>query len=404
LPGAGTVVREMGSVTWRSSALGEEPGDTVARRHELVVCSLEPWGSVQRRVQLLLAELLCLDPLLSVLYVNPPTDPLHELSQRRLPSQIRLLREQVDESVWLLRPVKLLPRFAGPMADQLLLRDVLRSTRQLGFDQPVLWINDTNYADLVPRTGWSSVYDVTDDWLHSSMTSRALRTLRARDAALVAQCDAVVVCSPDLATSRGTGRRVHLIPNGVDIERFRTPRPRPSDLPGAPVALYTGSLHEDRFDVELCVDLANAVDPVNVVLLGPSSLSAASTLRLSAVPNIHLLGARPYADVPAYMQHADVLIVPHRVTPFTESLDPIKAYESLAVSKPTVATPVAGFRQLGPPVVVRERSTFAETVKALLEDDHVACGAAEQLPVATWHDRAKELASVLDSLWQHNDR
>ncbi len=40
-----------------------------------------------------------------------------------------------------------------------------------------------------------------------------------------------------------------------------------------------------------------------------------------------LLGARPSADVPAYLQHADVLVVPHIVTPFTDSLDPIKLYE-----------------------------------------------------------------------------
>ena len=43
------------------------------------------------------------------------------------------------------------------------------------------------------------------------------------------------------------------------------------------------------------------------------------------------------------------MIVPHLVNPFTESLDPIKAYECLAAGRPTVATPVAGFRDLGAP-------------------------------------------------------
>ncbi len=71
-----------------------------------------------------------------------------------------------------------------------------------------------------------------------------------------------------------------------------------------------------------------------------------------------MLGPRAYADVPAYLQHADIVIVPHLVTPFTESLDPIKAYECLAIETPTVATPVAGFRELAASIRVASRESF----------------------------------------------
>src|SRR5262249_56903788 len=93
---------------------------------------------------------------------------------------------------------------------------------------------------------------------------------------------------------------------------------------------------------------------------------AGGAARLGARPNLHRLGARAYDDVPAYLQHADVVIVPHVVSPFTESLDPIKAYECLAAGRPTVATPVAGFRELGAPVVVAEPADFAVAVDAAL--------------------------------------
>src|SRR5205814_7982737 len=124
---------------------------------------------------------------------------------------------------------------------------------------------------------------------------------------------------------------------------FRRPRPRPADLPNGLVALYVGSLHEARLDVELVGDLARSLPQANIVLVGPNSLGAESRRLLSAETNVYLLGPRPYRDVPAYLQHAEVIIVPHRVTPFTESLDPIKAYECLADATPTVATHVAGF-------------------------------------------------------------
>ena len=34
------------------------------------------------------------------------------------------------------------------------------------------------------------------------------------------------------------------------------------------------------------------------------------------------------------------------MTPFTDSLDPIKLYEYQAVGRPVVSTPVAGFREV----------------------------------------------------------
>ena len=59
-----------------------------------------------------------------------------------------------------------------------------------------------------------------------------------------------------------------------------------------------------------------------------------------------LLGAREHTTIPAYLKNADVLVVPHVVTEFTDSLDPIKVYEYLAAARPVVSTPVAGFREL----------------------------------------------------------
>ena len=51
-----------------------------------------------------------------------------------------------------------------------------------------------------------------------------------------------------------------------------------------------------------------------------------------------LLGPRPRDEVIGYLQHADVLVVPHVVTAFTDSLDPIKLYEYQAVGRPVVST------------------------------------------------------------------
>jgi glycosyltransferase involved in cell wall biosynthesis len=155
---------------------------------------------------------------------------------------------------------------------------------------------------------------------------------------------AVLVCSPHLATVKGAERAVTLVTNGVDVARYRRPAPRPDDLPAGRLALYVGTLHADRLDVDLTARSAQALAPdARLVLLGPDALSAADRDRLHHAGAV-LLGPRPYARVPAYLQHADVLVVPHVVSPFTESLDPLKLYEYLAVGRPVVSTAVAGFR------------------------------------------------------------
>ncbi len=219
---------------------------------------------------------------------------------------------------------------------------------------------------LALRTGWPTLYDITDDWLLAPMAPRQRQRLEDNERSLIEHSQAVVVCSPDLARTRGQTRSVELIPNGVDLDLFGAVRPRPPDLPPAPVALYVGTLHTWRTDVELLLDLARARPDVQVALVGPNSLPHEVTEQLENVANIHVLGARPYDQIPAYMQHADIIVIPHLVNPFTESLDPIKAYECLAVGRPTVTTPVAGFRELGAPIVVADRSTFVSAASSAL--------------------------------------
>jgi glycosyltransferase involved in cell wall biosynthesis len=369
-----------------------DPDDHAPR--EIVVCSMEPWGDVRRRIQLLLSELLKLDPSLKVLYVEPPLDVAHAALNRRWVRGNPVGHVRHERDVKVLRPLKPLPRVLGPVSDRLLEAQVMRAARVASLHKPTLWVNDANYAGLVARTQWPALYDITDDWLLASMTDRERHRLARRDRSLLEIAQVVVVCSPALAKSRGRQRAVELIPNGVDVRLFRDPQPRPSDLPSGPVALYLGVLHEDRLDVELCVDLATRRTDICLVLVGSDALRSSNSARLRSLVNVHVLGARPYTAVPSYLQHADVLVVPHVRSAFTESLDPIKAYECVAVGRPTVATPVAGFRDLGPPVHVADRDRFVDVVGEIIDG---GWRPALLRDVSSWTDRAIDFDAALRS-------
>jgi glycosyltransferase involved in cell wall biosynthesis len=335
---------------------------------EIVVCSLEAWDDVWRRNQFFVDILLRRNPELRVLFVEPPADPLFGLWARRAPEFPRLRSITPDGRLRAFRPLKALPRKAGPLTDASLRGQVLVTARLMRFSRPTMWINDVTYAPLIETTDWPSLYDVTDDWLLAAFAAREVERLRRLDDLALDFAGEVVVCSQALADSRGARRKVSLIPNGVDVEHFRRPRVRPGDLPKPPVAVYVGSLHDARIDIELVVELARAQPQLTLALIGPSSLTHNSNQLLKSMSNVFLLGPRPYRDVPAYLQHADIVIVPHRISPFTESLDPIKAYECLAIDTPAVATPAAGFRDLAEALNIAARDVFSARVADVLAD------------------------------------
>jgi glycosyltransferase involved in cell wall biosynthesis len=384
-----TVERHPGSIPVRGTGSGAAAAWDL---RELVVCSLELWDEIWRRNQFFVDALLGRNPGLRVLFVEPASDVLHDLSHRRRPASPRSRTIGYDGRLRAFRPLKPLPRRLGSAADRALLAQVRLAARAIGFERPSLWINDVTYAPLICQTGWPSLYDVTDDWLLAPFPPRELERLRRLDELALALSDEVVVCSPALVATRGAQREVSMVPNGVDLAHFRHPRPRPTDLPDSPTAVYVGTLHESRLDVELVSTLATEVPQLNVVLVGPDSLEESSRRRLTGCPNILILGPRPYSEVPAYLQHADVVVVPHRVTAFTESLDPIKAYECLAIDRPTVATPVAGFRDLRGSLDVVSSDEFPARVARVVG---ASVSHARDSEPPGWEDRAAAFEAVL---------
>jgi glycosyltransferase involved in cell wall biosynthesis len=369
---------------------------------DLVVVSLEAWDDVWRRNQHLVSRMLRADPELRVLFVEPAADPLYDLLSRRRPGRGAPPTEIPGYAGRLqrFRPVKPLPRRLDRHADERLARAVQRAMQRIGMSDPVLWINDPGAAVLARLTGWRTLYDITDDWLAAQRPDAELTRIRTEEGWLLEHAAAVVVCSPELERRKTPLRRggtVELMPNAVDVAGYREPKTRPVDLPAAS-ALYVGTLHTDRLDVALCEATAAALrGRGSLVLVGPNVLSTADTERLQAA-GVVLLGPRPHEQVIGYLQHADVLVVPHAVTPFTESLDPLKLYEYAAVGRPVVSTPVAGFRDAADlPVRLAASPEFPAAVAAAVPAATRFPDGADA-PVAGWDDRAAAMRAVIDGM------
>jgi UDP-galactopyranose mutase len=140
-----------------------------------------------------------------------------------------------------------------------------------------------------------------------------------------------------------TDRPLTVLGNGVEWDHFAAPRPEPPEMAALPHPRigYIGLLsHFLDFD---CLEaLRQARRGGTLVLIGPETPATASAVReLASRDGVAVLGSRPYADLPAYMQALDVGVIPFRAQdPFVQGINPNKVYQYLASGLPVVTTPV----------------------------------------------------------------
>ena len=276
----------------------------------------------------------------------------------------------------------------------------------------LLWLNPQDAVHMVGRMGESRViYDITDDWTqftHFTERKGLLARTIAEDAELCRRADSVIVCSRSLYESRqALSRDIHLIPNGVDAAHYRCVLDEHGPLPKAcrnwprPVFGYTGSIHADRVDVKLLEAMTAAMKerniPGTIVLIGPVMLPAEQQRQLEGTGRVIFTGPMAYRDLPQYMRAFDVCIVPHCMTAFVESLNPIKLWEYLAAGKPIVSTDVAGFRDY--PALVRMARTADEFLTqcgaAVLEGNTKSALRRAEAAKHSWRSRVDEIVKVM---------
>jgi len=200
-------------------------------------------------------------------------------------------------------------------------------------------------------------------------------------------------------------RRLHHIPNGVYVERYaavcnRTLPPHPLARQwNRPVLGYTGSVHQDRLNIDMIVALAKAYPQATIAMVGPNMLDPSAAAAVAAHKNIVLTGPVDFSEMPQIMSAFDVCIVPHRVNDFTESLSPLKLYEYLASGLPTVATPVSGFRNFPHLIhLAADNESFIEAVAvALNEPPSVRRQRQAAAAEHSWDARLDEIEAVVAS-------
>jgi glycosyltransferase involved in cell wall biosynthesis len=161
---------------------------------------------------------------------------------------------------------------------------------------------------------------------------------------------------------------VHAVPSSVDVPFFATARAQqvePNDQASiaSPRIGYCGVIDE-RIDLELIAHIARERPDWQIVLLGPTAKVEPEAL--PQLPNIHYLGLKPYAELPAYIAGWQAAIMPFALNEATRFISPTKTPEYLAAGKPVVSTAIADvvepYERLGFVRIGRDRAEFVHAL------------------------------------------
>ncbi|WON74100.1 glycosyltransferase [Nitrosospira sp. Is2] len=185
--------------------------------------------------------------------------------------------------------------------------------------------------------GWRIQYDCMDDWVDFPHIGTAL--LRQEEV-LVAEADLITVTASVLNKKWSAHNPIcSLIRNGVDFSFFTRHCVPNNLLPeiNRPIIGFYGALAE-WVDYQLLADVAMRRRDWNFVLVGDIFVS--DLAGLESMPNVHLIGRKPYAEMPHYLYRFDVCLIPFRVYNVTHAVDPVKFYEFMSAGKPVVSVPL----------------------------------------------------------------
>ncbi len=329
---------------------GNTPNSSGAARPDLLCFSHLRWDFVFQRPQHLLSRAV---RTMRVLFWE---EPAHTTADRA-----SVDRRISPEGVIILQPR--IPHGQHWAAVQRTLLDQVM--QEFAVTDPLLWYYTPQALSFSDHLQGPVVYDCMDELSAFAGADPALPALERR---LMDRASLVFTGGQSLyEAKRGQHVNVHAFQSGVDVAHFLPARgalPDPVDqqaIPHPRMGFY--GVLDERLDIALLASVADLRPETHFILVGPTAKIDGKDLPRR--PNLHYLGGKSYAELPAYVGNWDVALMPFALNEATRFISPTKTPEYLAAGRPVVSTPIVDVvRQYGGVTGVTVAGTAAEFAAA----------------------------------------
>lgn len=413
----------------RSKTFGLAARKTIQKMHEgldILYFTLFPWDNAYSSVSLSFTREFVKHN--RVFYINHPYSVKdfmggwsHPMVKERKKDMLlnRMRYERVPElpEVVAVQPPLTLPinwMSPGPGYDRLAAFNnqiILRTIRQVIQDHKLknfIYLNCFNpyFAGYLPKSFGAklSIYTCIDDMTQEEYTAK--HGARLEEEAIRRSDLAFVTSQNLLRLKKHLNPNTYVLNNAVDISIFEKalqgPLPRPKELEGVTGKIigFTGNINEYRLNYPLFKKIAEKHPDKTLVMVGPLNSEDYRHHGLDAMPNVILTGGKHIRELPAFLQHFDVAIIPFLKNKLTESIYPLKINEYLAAGKPVVATDFSeDIKGFGDDVyLASNEEDFVSLIgRAIAEDGRERV--AHRVATAkqnTWTERVRQFWEIVD--------
>ncbi len=326
---------------------------------------------------------------------------------RRAINKLKAVAEpvkEVEKNIFVLNPFAI-PAYGVPgmreVNRQLLRLQIFRAMKRLGFKRPVNWVFNPTASVVAGSLGEELlVYYCVDEF--TAFSDAGTKTMVDLEDQLIKRADLVVVSAQRLLESKG-GKNPNtvLVRHGVEYAHFRKallPETKiPDDIAKLPHPIigYFGLMAADWIDIDLMEHIAKHFSGGSLVLLGKVT---ADVSRLSALKNVHLLGRKPFADLPGYSKGFDVAILPFPISEVTLNANPLKVREYLAAGLPVVSTKIPEVEVLGLARIAETKEAFCQQIEEAMKDPGPKAERSDSMKGESWEGRVEEVRRHVGAL------
>jgi|SRR5579862_173741 len=262
--------------------------------------------------------------------------------------------------------------------------------REHGCSRIVLYLWKPEFADSLELLDHDlSCYHIDDEYSFSPVE----REIDRKELELIRKVDQVFIHSPAMMDKKGKlNPNTQLVPNGVDFQQYTVPAAEPEELKSIrkPRIGYAGNLKR-MLDWDLLLELSRMHPEWAFVFVGrmlPHLEVQQIYKQLSERENVHILGPYPTDQVPSYVQHFDVCIMPYKLDDYTKYIYPLKLHEYLACGKPVVGSPIPALQAFREVVLLADDAPAwsAQLARALSSQENTLERREVRLAVAAAHD------------------